>query len=81
MLALFISAVAISVSGVMALGPVTAATLAAGVRSLRHAAIEMPLIFVHLSQSSNCRGDVSPWTELTMKSAMKHRRHFLFAIP
>jgi threonine/homoserine/homoserine lactone efflux protein len=54
MLAFFISTVAISLSGVMAPGPITAATLAAGVRSrhagamiaLGHAAIEMPLILL-----------------------------------
>ncbi|NLE38901.1 MAG: LysE family transporter [Pirellulaceae bacterium] len=54
MIAFLISAVAVSLSGVMAPGPVTAATLAAGARSrhagawiaLGHAAIEMPLILL-----------------------------------
>lgn len=54
MVAFFVSIVAVSLSGVMAPGPITAATLAAGVRSrhagvliaLGHAAIEMPLILL-----------------------------------
>ncbi|HBO46306.1 MAG TPA: hypothetical protein DD670_20745, partial [Planctomycetaceae bacterium] len=54
MVAFLISAVAVSLSGVMAPGPVTAATLAAGARSrhagaliaLGHAAVEMPLILL-----------------------------------
>lgn len=52
MLAFLVSTVAISLSGVMAPGPITAATLAAGARSrhagaliaLGHAVVEMPLI-------------------------------------
>jgi threonine/homoserine/homoserine lactone efflux protein len=52
MLAFLLSTVAISLSGVMAPGPITAATLAAGARSrhagaliaLGHAVVEMPLI-------------------------------------
>lgn len=54
MLVFLLSAIAISLSGVMAPGPITAATLAAGVRSrhagmfiaLGHAVIEMPLILL-----------------------------------
>jgi threonine/homoserine/homoserine lactone efflux protein len=54
MIAFLLSAVAISLSGVMAPGPMTAATLAAGARSrhagalvaLGHAVVEMPLIFL-----------------------------------
>jgi threonine/homoserine/homoserine lactone efflux protein len=54
MFAFLVSAVAISLSGVMAPGPITAATLAAGARSrhagvfiaLGHAVIEMPLILL-----------------------------------
>jgi threonine/homoserine/homoserine lactone efflux protein len=54
MLAFLLSAVAISLSGVMAPGPITAATLAAGARfrhagafiALGHAAVEMPLILL-----------------------------------
>jgi threonine/homoserine/homoserine lactone efflux protein len=54
MLAFVLSAVAISLSGVMAPGPITAATLAAGARSrhagamiaLGHAVVEMPLILL-----------------------------------
>lgn len=54
MLTFLLSAVAISLSGVMAPGPITAATLAAGARSrhagtfiaLGHAVIEMPLILL-----------------------------------
>lgn len=54
MLAFFISTLAVSLSGVMAPGPITAATLAAGVRSRRagamialgHAAVELPLILL-----------------------------------
>lgn len=54
MLAFLLSTVAISLSGVMAPGPITAATLAAGVRSrhagamiaLGHAVVEIPLIFL-----------------------------------
>jgi len=54
MLAFLLSTVAISLSGVMAPGPITAATLAAGARSrhagalvaLGHAVIEMPLILL-----------------------------------
>src|SRR3990172_4007256 len=52
MLAFLLSTIAISLSGVMAPGPITAATLAAGARSrhagaliaLGHAVVEMPLI-------------------------------------
>lgn len=54
MVGFLITTVVISLSGVMAPGPITAATLAAGVRSrhagalvaLGHAAIEMPLILL-----------------------------------
>jgi threonine/homoserine/homoserine lactone efflux protein len=54
MLSFLLSAVAISLSGVMAPGPMTAATLAAGARSrhagaliaLGHAVVEMPLILL-----------------------------------
>jgi threonine/homoserine/homoserine lactone efflux protein len=54
MLPFLLSTVAISLSGVMAPGPITAATLAAGGRSrhagamiaLGHAVVEMPLIFL-----------------------------------
>ena len=54
MFAFLLSAVAISLSGVMAPGPITAATLAAGARSrhagafiaLGHAVVEMPLILL-----------------------------------
>jgi threonine/homoserine/homoserine lactone efflux protein len=54
MFTFLVSAVAISLSGVMAPGPITAATLAAGARSrhagaliaLGHAAVEMPLILL-----------------------------------
>ncbi len=54
MLSFLLSAVAISLSGVMAPGPITAATLAAGARSrhagamiaLGHAVVEMPLILL-----------------------------------
>ena len=54
MISFFLKAVVISMSGVMAPGPMTAATLAAAVRSppagarvaLGHAIIEMPLIFL-----------------------------------
>ncbi len=54
MLGFLLSTVAISLSGVMAPGPITAATLAAGVRSrhagaliaLGHAVVEMPLILL-----------------------------------
>jgi threonine/homoserine/homoserine lactone efflux protein len=54
MLAFLLSTVAISLSGVMAPGPITAATLAAGARSrhagamiaLGHAVVEMPLILL-----------------------------------
>ena len=54
MLAFFLSAVAISLSGVMAPGPMTAAALAAGSRhrhagvmiALGHAIVEMPLILL-----------------------------------
>ncbi len=54
MVGFLITTVAISLSGVMAPGPITAATLAAGMRSrhagalvaLGHAAIEMPLILL-----------------------------------
>ena len=54
MLGFLLSTVAISLSGVMAPGPITAATLAAGARSrhaggliaLGHAVIEMPLILL-----------------------------------
>jgi len=54
MLAFLLTAVAISLSGVMAPGPITAATLVAGSRSrhagamiaLGHAAVEMPLILL-----------------------------------
>lgn len=54
MLTFLLSAVAISLSGVMAPGPITAATLAAGTRSrhagafiaLGHAVVEMPLILL-----------------------------------
>lgn len=54
MLVFLLSAIAISLSGVMAPGPITAATLAAGVRSRHagmfiafgHAVIEMPLILL-----------------------------------
>jgi threonine/homoserine/homoserine lactone efflux protein len=54
MLAFFLSAITISLTGVMAPGPITAATLAAGARSrhagaliaLGHAAVEMPLILL-----------------------------------
>ena len=54
MLTFLLSAVAISLSGVMAPGPITAATLAAGARSrhagaliaLGHAVVEMPLILL-----------------------------------
>jgi threonine/homoserine/homoserine lactone efflux protein len=54
MFAFLLSAVAISLSGVMGPGPVTAATLAAGARSrhagafiaLGHAVVEMPLILL-----------------------------------
>ncbi len=54
MFAFLLSAVAISLSGVMAPGPITAATLAAGARrrhagaliALGHAAVEMPLILL-----------------------------------
>jgi threonine/homoserine/homoserine lactone efflux protein len=54
MLAFFLSAIAISLSGVMAPGPMTAATLAAGTRhrhagvmiALGHAVVEIPLILL-----------------------------------
>jgi threonine/homoserine/homoserine lactone efflux protein len=54
MISFFLKAVVISMSGVMAPGPMTAATLAAAVRrphagamvALGHAVIEMPLIFL-----------------------------------
>lgn len=54
MIAFLLSAVAISLSGVMAPGPITAATLAAGARSrhagaliaLGHAVVEIPLILL-----------------------------------
>ena len=54
MLAFLVSAVAISLSGVIAPGPVTAATLAAGARhrhagvmiALGHAIVEVPLILL-----------------------------------
>jgi len=54
MLGFFISAIAISLSGVMAPGPITAATLATGARhrhagamiALGHAAVEIPLILL-----------------------------------
>jgi threonine/homoserine/homoserine lactone efflux protein len=54
MLAFLLSIVAISLSGVMAPGPITAATLAAGARhphagamiALGHAVVEIPLIFL-----------------------------------
>ena len=54
MFAFLLSAIAISLSGVMAPGPITAATLAAGARSrhagaliaLGHAVVEMPLILL-----------------------------------
>lgn len=54
MLAFLLSTVAISLSGVMAPGPITAATLAAGARhrhagamiAIGHAVVEIPLIFL-----------------------------------
>jgi threonine/homoserine/homoserine lactone efflux protein len=54
MLAFLLSAIAISLSGVMAPGPMTAATLAAGVRhrhagvmiAIGHAVVEIPLILL-----------------------------------
>ncbi|TWU34302.1 LysE family transporter [Novipirellula artificiosorum] len=61
MLTFFVSAIAISLSGVMAPGPITAATLAAGARhrhagamiALGHAVVEVPLILLLVFGASN----------------------------